>query len=113
MAENCDLQNSYGKHPIKSFHPSLPGDFLVIFQHFPTRRFATVLFSMAGLVALRLVFGGVGPSTFSALIAEFHVDNWGFDDGIIPVLIPRDDDSALGIEGAISTVSRHIWVLQS
>jgi hypothetical protein len=68
---------------------------------------------MAGLVALRLVFGGVGPSTFSALIAEFHVDSWGFDDGIIPVLIPRDDDSALGIEGAISTVSRHIWVLQS
>jgi hypothetical protein len=54
---------------------------------------------MAGLVALRLVFGGVGPSTFSALIAEFHVDSWGFDDGIIPVLIPRDDDSALGIEG--------------
>ena len=68
---------------------------------------------MAGLVALRLVFGGVGPSTFSALIAEFHVDNWEFHDGIIPVLIPRDDDSALGIAGAISMVSRHIWVLQS
>jgi len=32
IAENCDLQNSYGTHPINSFHPSLPGDFLVIFQ---------------------------------------------------------------------------------
>ena len=82
MAENCDLQNSYGKHPIKSFHPSLPGDFLVIFQHFPTRRFATLLFSMAGLVALRLVFGGVGPSTFSALIAEFHV---GLSENSVPL----------------------------
>ena len=32
------------------------------------RRFATLLFSFAGLVALRLVFGGVGPSTFSVVI---------------------------------------------
>lgn len=33
-----------------------------------SKRFATLLFSMAGLVALRLVFGGVGPSTFSVVI---------------------------------------------
>lgn len=33
-----------------------------------SKRFATLLFSMAGLVAVLLVFGGVGPSTFSVVI---------------------------------------------